>query len=437
MAKLDFVGSCVVLSAALASAAAGCGGNNSSSGGGGGGGGAGVHDSCAPGVDVTGCTTIVAPSADDATRLQTALIEVKSGGTVCLCPGTYNVKKQLSLTVPSVTVKGTGKNIDDTVLDFAASSTASGNDTMLVTADGFTIENMAVKNTPGNGVVVRQADKPTFRKLHVSWDGGPKATNGAYSVYPVESTNVLIEDCVVEGAADAAIYVGQCTGAVVRRNKAHSSVLGIELENTSDGYVYDNEAYDNTGGLAVFLLGNLNKKTSNKNLVYNNNIHDNNRMNFGDSQSFVASVPAGTGVIVVGADDVEIRDNTITNNNSGGVLVVNYLLLQMLVPGAKPDPMTDPNPERVLVRNNTFMGNGMMPKDAAALIGVVPLEDVLWDGIVPSGMPATNELKFCLGAMGPYPSFRMFAADHLNDKTKQSIDTTPYQCDLPAIPQMP
>src|SRR5262245_65603464 len=111
MAKLDLAGPSVVLLAALVSAAAGCGGNNSSAGGGGGGGEAGVHDSCAPGVDVTGCTTIVAPSADDATRLQTALIEVKSGSTVCLCPGTYNVKKQLSLTVPNVTVKGTGKNI--------------------------------------------------------------------------------------------------------------------------------------------------------------------------------------------------------------------------------------------------------------------------------------------------------------------------------------
>src|SRR6185436_3591858 len=150
--------------------------------------------------------------------------------------------KQLSLTVPNVTVKGTGKTIDDTVLDFAGSSTATGNDTMLVTADGFTIENMAVKNTPGNGVVVRQADKPTFRKLHVSWDGGPKATNGAYAVYPAECTNVLIEDCDVEGPADAAIYVGQSTGAVVRRNKAPSSVPGIELENTSDGYAYDNES---------------------------------------------------------------------------------------------------------------------------------------------------------------------------------------------------
>lgn len=431
------LGSCLVLGALAAPFASGCGGNggDTSSSSSGSGGGAAVQDKCPADVDVTGCTTVVAPNADDTHHVQTALIEAKSGSTVCLCPGTYHFAQQLSLTVPNVTVRGAGKNIDDTVLDFGGSTnTSSGNDTMLVTADGFTIENMAVKNTPGNGVVVRQADKPTFRKLHVSWDGGPKAGNGAYAIYPAECTNVLVEDSEVEGAADAAIYVGQGTGAVIRRNKAHGSVLGIEFENTDNGEAYDNEIYDNAGGLAIFLLGNLTKKTSNKTLIYKNNIHDNNRMNFGDSKSFVASVPTGTGIIMVASDDVEIHDNQITNNESVGVMTVSYTLMEMLVPGAKHDPASDPTPERIFIHDNTFMNNGTKPQDPVSVIGVTPLENVVWDGIVPSGMPETNTTKFCLGTMGPYPSFRMFAADHLDDKSKQSTDTTPYQCDLPAIP---
>lgn len=435
-------------SAALAAGSillAGCGSDNTTGGGGGSSsstsssGTSMTTDGCGAEakVDTTGCTTVVAPGSDDTTRLQTALIETKSGSTVCLCPGTFKLDKQLSLTVPNVTVKGVGAAIEDTVLDFSG-DLKGGNDTMLVTSDGFTIENLWVKNTPGNGVVVRQADKPTFRKLKVSWDGGSKPSNGAYSIYPAECTNVLVEDCDVEGASDAAIYVGQSMGAIVRRNKAHGSVLGIEFENTTNGEAYDNECWDNTAGFAVFLLGNLDKKTAEKTLLRDNNVHDNNRPNFGDPATIVASVPNGTGIIVVGADDTEIRNNIIKNNKSVGVLVLDYQLMAQLVPGTNIDPKVDPDPERTSIHDNTFENNGMEPQSLLGQIGVKPLENVLWDGISKSGVAASNDAKLCLGTKAPIPSFRMFAGDHLLDadmgKMYHSTVTKPYECDLPPLP---
>jgi parallel beta-helix repeat protein len=417
----------------------GTGGSTTSSGSGSTGSGA---MTCAdPKIDTSGCTTVLSPSSDDTTAVQTALIEVSSGSTVCLCPGSYSFTQQLSLTVPSVTVKGLGAAIDDTKLDFAGVK-SGGNDTMLVTADSFTIENLAIKNTPGNGVVVRQADSPTFRKLHVSWDDPDFSKHGAYAVYPAECKNVLIEDCEVEGAADAAIYVGQGTGAILRRNKAHDSVLGIELENTTNGEAYQNEAYNNSGGIAVFLLANLNKKTADHNLVHDNNVHDNNHMNFGDPKTFVASVPVGTGVIVVGADDTEIRNNTISGNESVGILVVSYSLMEALVPGAMPDPGIDPYPERTFIHGNTLMSNGNMPQFPLTAIGTM-LESVQWDGFVKTGKPSDNTAQLCLGSKSPYPTFRMFDGPALACALggmsgcmapAPSTDTTPYQCDLPEIP---
>src|SRR4051812_29504796 len=87
MQTRHLLGIWVVLSAAAASALAGCGSDGSSSSTTGGpDGGSGIHDTCAAGVDVTGCTSVVAPSADDTTRVQTTLIEAKSGSTVCICP---------------------------------------------------------------------------------------------------------------------------------------------------------------------------------------------------------------------------------------------------------------------------------------------------------------------------------------------------------------
>lgn len=425
-------------SAVLASLLSACGGGGATgaggSGSGGGDAGAGV---CGAKVDTSGCSKVLAPSGGDDTKAaQTALIDVKSGGSVCFCPGSFSFSGGLSLTQPGVTVKGLGAAVTDTVLDFAKDTTAgSGNDTMLVTADGFTIENLWVKNTPGNGVVVRQADKPTFRKLKVTWDDPQATSHGAYAVYPAECSNVLIEDCEVAGASDAAVYVGQGKGAIIRRVKAHDSVLGIELENTTDGEAYDNEAYNNSGGMAVFLLGNLNKKTADKSLIHDNKIHDNNHANFGDPKTVVAHVPVGTGIIVVGAKDTEIRNNTVTNNESAGLLVVSYTLMVALIPGAMADPAVDPYPTGTFIHDNTFAMNGLMPQPPFNMIGVPTLESVLWDGIDMAGMPADKSAKLCLGAKGPWPSFRMFDGAHLVGGTPmQSTDTTPYQCDLPALP---
>jgi hypothetical protein len=100
------------------------------------------------------------------------------------------------------------------------------------------------------------------------------------------------------------------------------------------------------------------------------------------------------------------------------------------------DPMTDPYPERMLIHNNTFMGNGTDPQVPLDIIGVKPLEDVLWDGISPSGIPESNDAKLCFGKAGPYPSFRMFAADKSFNPLAQSTDITPYECDdQPASPK--
>jgi parallel beta-helix repeat protein len=151
----------------------------------------------------------------------------------------------------------------------------------------------------------------------------------------------------------------------------------------------------------------------------------------------VSSIPQGSGVIVVGSDDNEIRNNTIKNNQSAGVLVVSYQLMSQLVPGAKPDPKADPDPDRTSIHDNIFANNGTNPQSPLDLVGVTPLEDVLWDGISKSGNPASNDAKFCLGTKGPYPSFRMFAGAHLGDpdmgKSLQTTDPKPYECDLPPL----
>jgi parallel beta-helix repeat protein len=286
------------------------------------------------------------------------------------------------------------------------------------------VENLSLKNTPGNGIVVTGVEGVTFSNIKVSWDAGSVTENGAYAVYPVKSRNVIVEDSEVVGAADAGIYVGQSENAIVRNNVVHGNVAGIEIENSSDAEVVGNEAYDNTAGILVFVLPNLERKVGERCKIHDNQVSENNRGNFAEEGSIVSAVPAGTGMVMLAADGQEIHDNVITGNSSTGVLVVSFDTLGQLVPGFMEDPETDGYPEGTYIHDNDFSGNGESPKGALLLLGAdPPLPDVIWDGV--EAMAGSAEL--CLG--NDPPSFLNFGGvDGIGDASLHSNDTTPHEC---------
>jgi parallel beta-helix repeat protein len=398
--------------------------SSSSSGQGGGG-----SDSC-EGADTEGCDVLVAPGGNDAENLQEALIDgVDSGQTVCLCPGTFELDREISLTVPDVTIRGIGETRDDVVLDFAGQTV--DDDGMAVDADGFTIEHLTVKNTPGNGILVSGADRVTFRDLLVTWDGGPSVENGAYAVYPVRCTQVLVENCEIVGAADAGIYVGQSSSIIVRDNLVHQNVAGIEIENSDDADVYDNEAYDNTAGILVFVLPNLEKKDGNRNKVHRNIIRDNNRENFAEDGTIVAAVPPGIGFFGVASDVTEVHDNTFENNITTSILLVSWPTIAEALPGAEVDPETDQYLTGTFIHDNTFEGNGTDPQGLLFTLPV-PVADVVWDG-VEEGKEGENSSELCLSA--DPPSFRDFnGASNIGIPDNHLEDTGPYECDGEELP---
>jgi parallel beta-helix repeat protein len=413
----------LVLALAPLALVPGCGDDSATggAGGAGGGGGGGPSEAC-EGVDTTGCTISLGPSDDVTNELQTALIEAESGSTVCLCPGTYLFDNELQVNTPDLTIRGVGATRDDVVLDFA--NQIGGDDGLTATSDGFTVENLSVKNTTGNGIVATGSDGVTFRNLKVWWDAGSVTENGAYAVYPISSSNVLIEDCEIVGAADAGVYVGQSTNIIVRNNDVHANVAGIEIENSTDAEVYDNRAYDNAAGILVFALPNLDKTDSLRCDVHDNEIYENNRDNFGEEGTVVAAVPPGIGVLILAADETHVHDNTITDNVTGGVVMVSMATLSLLVAPGEPDPDTDPDPETTYIYANTFSGNGTDPSSPLDLVDVVPMEDVLWDGVEKTD--GSGDL--CL-SMTP-PTFRnIHGVSNIANQANHTTDTTPHECD--------
>jgi len=376
-----------------------------------------------------GCTVALSPGDDDAGTLQEAFITAQSGDVICLRAGTYSLDRELSVANhQNITIRGVGDTRDDVVLDFAGQEI--GDDGVTVTADGFTISDLTIKNTPGNGIVVH-ADTSLFKNIKVFWDAGSVVDNGAYAVYPNDCSRTIVEDSEIIGAADAGIYVGSCEYAIVRNNTVHANVAGIEIENSRYADVYGNTVYDNTAGILVFTLPNLRIKEVREVLVRDNTIYENNRDNFAEKGSIVSFVPKGLGMLTMGAKQLEIRDNTFTDNVNTGVLVVSFGIMETLANIENTDDEMDPYTESVWIHANTFSGNGTTPSGALVVLGQETHPDVLWDG---DTRDDSTDPKICLG---PTPaSFLDFDGENLGTPDNQpSTDLTGHECTLDPLPE--
>ena len=272
---------------------------------------------------------------------------------------------------------------DKTILSFKDQGQGTGGEGLLISSKkDITLENFAVEDARGDGIKSNGTNKIAFRKIRAEWTGGPKETNGGYGIYPVNSKGVVIEDCTVMGASDAGIYVGQSQDIVVRRNKVEKNVAGIEIENSTRADVYENEATDNSGGILVFTMPDLPVKDGRLCRVYHNKVIANNHDNFAPKGNIVATVPPGTGVMIMANDQVEVFDNTIEQNQTGGLSIISYLMTD------KPlsDPGYDPFCEAIHIHDNRFASNGGKPSGAigemlSKALGS-PLPDILYDGII-------------------------------------------------------
>lgn len=311
-------------------------------------------------------------------KVQEAFITSPAGTTFEFAAGTYAFDMGLSLDLDNCTIKGAG--LDKTIWTFKNQD--AGAEGLFITADSITLEDFAIEDTRGNAIKSNAANNLTFRRVRTEWTGGPKADNGAYGLYPVAGENILVEDCVVKGASDAGVYVGQSRNVIVRRNEVQFNVAGIEIENCYNADVYHNIATNNTGGILVFDMPGLPQKGGHSHRVFENKVFGNNTPNFAPPGNTVAGVPAGTGIMVMANYNIEIFDNDVRDHGTCNVMLTSWLAT------FKPykDTEYETNPEGVHVHNNTFGPCGDNPggkggKNIAKILGT-PIPDVVWDGIV-------------------------------------------------------
>ena len=314
-------------------------------------------------------------------ELQRQLITAQPGDVITIPAGVHPISRGLSLNVSGVTIRGAG--MDKSVLSFK--DQVQGAEGLLVNASDFTIEDLAIEDTAGDGLKVNEGRNIIIRRVRTEWTNGPDEKNGAYGIYPVQAENVLVEENVAIGASDAGIYVGQSRNVVVRNNRAEHNVAGIEIENTFSADVYGNVARENTGGILVFNMPDL-PQPGHSTRVYENTVVGNNTDNFGAEGTPVASVPAGSGIVINSNDRVEIFDNEIADNDTANIIISSYYATGWEGIRQMGDEY-DPYPETIYIYDNRMSGGGSSPDGLdlkalkVAMFGLSgSLPDVLWDG---------------------------------------------------------
>ena len=333
------------------------------------------------GVTSASAKTIAVAAGEGAQqRLQEALISAQPGDVVEIGEGRFALTDGLSLDADRVTVRGMG--MERTILDFTAQQGAG--EGLLVTSDDVTLRDFAVENAKGDAIKSKGADRIIYYRVRTEWTGGPKETNGAYGIYPVQSTGVLIDGVVAKGASDAGIYVGQSKDITVRYSRAEGNVAGIEIENSRNALVSSNFVTRNTGGILVFDLPNLPVMGGGNVVIERNLVIGNDTPNFAPKGNIVASVRRGTGSMIMANDHVTLRGNLFDDNPTAHVMVISY-------PRGFTDKTYNPTPRLVTIGQNHFGRGGYDPQVPGAPLllkafgGALP--PVLVDGL---GDPRTT-----------------------------------------------
>ena len=362
-------------------------------------------------------------------QLRASLETAQPGDIIEIPAGQFSFDRSLVLNTDNVTIKGAG--MEETILSFK--NQVAGAEGISVSASDFTIENLAIEDTIGDALKINEGDNITVRGVRTEWTNGPDVNNGAYGIYPVQTTNTLLEGNVAIAASDAGIYVGQSRNVIVRDNTAEYNVAGIEIENTIGADVYGNKAINNTGGILVFNMPSIPQR-GHSTRVYDNDVNQNNTENFAAPGTAVSGVPSGSGIMVNSNDQVEIFGNRIADNNTANIVISSYFSANFAGQRELADEF-DPYPEAIYIYENQFQGGGTDPgfeylqEIKQALYGEDgAFPDVIWDGII---NPNNDESVKTICIMEE--SAELLNIDAGNEFKSAGVNMASHRCELPKL----
>jgi parallel beta-helix repeat protein len=228
---------------------------------------------------------------------------------------------------------------------------------------GLVVSGITIKNFVNNGLFTENVDR--FAIVDVESVG-----NKNYGIFPTLSSNGVISHSKASGADDSGIWVETSENVRVTHNLVENNVNGFEISNSSNITLAYNVARNNTVGLASLFLPDIFEERPDATgyVIRDNQFLNNNKVNTARPGSILSTVPAGTGILHVGADDSLFQRNRIEGNDFIGLAIVDYCLVVLgtpfdcsVDPSVSPGFVADSEASNNRTVDNTFVNNGTNP----------------------------------------------------------------------------
>jgi parallel beta-helix repeat protein len=297
------------------------------------------------------------------TTIQAAVDAATPGDTVLVPPGLY--RENVLVNKNNITITGSQAAIMD-------GTGLTGNSGITVRSsipqgriDGFRLTGLRIQNYEENGVLLVRVD-------NFAIDHGKYVNNDEYGIFPILSSHGRIEFNQVSGSNDTGIYIGQSHDVVINDNHVTDCTVGFDVELSSNVAVHNNEAKSNSIGMTTEVVPGLTVTETTNIQFIGNVINKNNRPNpVTEPEDILSHLPSGSGLLIIGADEVSVNSNAVMMNDSVGIAVIR------LPPEfSEPDPRINPFPDNDEIRGNVVNLNGRNPDPR---IAPFPGSDLIWD----------------------------------------------------------
>jgi parallel beta-helix repeat protein len=261
-------------------------------------------------------TIVVSPGQS----IQAAIDAANPGDTIVVEPGTYN--QNVLIAKNGITLEGRHAILEPPVGQPACvdpeepeslngicvfgEPDAHGN---ITPVQGVTVTGFTIRNFSGSGIIAFGAEGATF-------SDNTAADNGEYGIAAFNSTGTKILGNTTYGSEEAGVYVGDSPNAdaTIRGNETFDNLFGIFLRNAENGAIRENNSHDNCIGALV--LADAPGPAGGFTFVDNNISHNTKACPPIVEEDFPPT--SGVGIALLGAHDVRVVANTITDNIPSG-----------------------------------------------------------------------------------------------------------------------
>ncbi len=305
--------------------------------------------------------------------IQEAVDKAAPGDTVQVLPGEY--VESVEIKTDGITLKGLEYEGERSVLKSKVNEEDEPIEVaILIGGNRVTVEGFVIRGSGKSGVGADNCAELTLRDLIIE-------DTGFTGVQLDDIRQCTLERVVAGRIGGVAIAIEDSTECRIAQSEGYASRFGLYVGN-SQQIVIDNASFHHNGIGVVF---SSDTSDSEKRLAYvkmlRTRVMGNNALIAGPEGLDFADAPAGIGILIAGATEIEVAQGEISGNGSVGVATLAYDAAGVRHL-EKDAARSGPSAEHIYMHHNHYADNGGAPSGAfTKQFAGIPAGDIYWDGL--------------------------------------------------------